>query len=122
MTFSAMRPVSLPDLRLCDWAIAGSLVFVMANLRRVRTLYAGRVQGVGFRYSVRRLACGFEVTGFVRNLADGRVELVVEGDEVELREFLDAISSSELAGHIRHATTDWQPATGQFKQFEISLS
>ena len=48
---------------------------VAVNRKRMQVLYAGRVQGVGFRYAVRRLASGFEVTGAVRNLPDGRVEL-----------------------------------------------
>jgi acylphosphatase len=52
------------------------------------------VQGVGFRYSTREVACSYEVTGFVRNLPDGRVELVAEGDEAELRAFLDGVDAS----------------------------
>jgi acylphosphatase len=50
-------------------------------------LYAGHVQGVGFRYTVRHLAGGFQVSGFVRNLADGRVEVVAEGTPAELTGF-----------------------------------
>ena len=44
--------------------------------------YSGRVQGVGFRYQTHRVAAGFEVTGTVRNLPNGRVELVAEGDKI----------------------------------------
>mgnify|MGYP000123799565 CR=1 FL=1 len=88
--------------------------------KRVQVFYGGRVQGVGFRYTVRELACGYEVTGFVRNLVDGRVELVAEGTEEELREFLDRIRTSQLASHIRTADVNWQPATGEFRQFEIA--
>jgi acylphosphatase len=88
--------------------------------KRVHVFYAGRVQGVGFRFTVRELACGYEVTGFVRNLVDGRVELVAEGAESELRDFLEAIQSSQLASHIRTADVNWEPATGQFRQFEIA--
>ena len=53
--------------------------------KRAQVFYSGRVQGVGFRYSAREVACGCEVTGFVRNLPDGRVELVVEGEEAEIK-------------------------------------
>jgi acylphosphatase len=81
--------------------------------------YRGRVQGVGFRYTVREVACGYEVTGFVRNLPDGRVELVAEGDEGELKAFLDGVRDGGLAGHIRHEETHWQPATAEFDGFEI---
>ena len=56
-------------------------------MERVTVLYTGRVQGVGFRMTVRQLACGFDVTGTVRNLPDGRVELIAEGAKAELKAF-----------------------------------
>jgi acylphosphatase len=62
----------------------------MMTCKRVH--YSGRVQGVGFRYTVRNLAKGFPVTGFVRNLNDGRVELVVEGQSSDIEAFLQAIT------------------------------
>lgn len=62
--------------------------------------YEGRVQGVGFRYTARRVAAGFDVAGYVRNLPDGRVELVASGDGEEVDGFLEAVRESELAGHI----------------------
>jgi acylphosphatase len=67
----------------------------------VQVFYEGRVQGVGFRYCVRQLACGFEVTGWVRNLPDGRVEIQACGEAVELEEFLAAILESELKAHVK---------------------
>ena len=63
--------------------------------------YTGRVQGVGFRYSVKQIAAGFEVVGWVRNLPDGRVEIVASGDGNEVAAFLEAVASSHLAAHIR---------------------
>jgi acylphosphatase len=63
--------------------------------------YEGRVQGVGFRYSIKRIANGFDLTGSVRNLRDGRVELQVSGEEAEVRAFLEAINQSELRAHIK---------------------
>jgi acylphosphatase len=62
----------------------------------LEVFYEGNVQGVGFRWSVRHIAKGFDVTGWVRNLADGRVELQVNGEEAEVRAFLDAVAQSEL--------------------------
>jgi acylphosphatase len=64
--------------------------------------YEGRVQGVGFRATVLGLARGFDVIGSVRNLLDGRVELIAQGDSKEMEEFLSAIRESPLAGHIQH--------------------
>lgn len=66
-----------------------------------RVFYEGRVQGVGFRYTVRQLAKGFDVTGWVRNLPDGRVELLAGGEPDEVEAFLAAITESELAGFIK---------------------
>jgi len=83
-------------------------------------LYSGRVQGVGFRYSARAVALGFEVTGTVRNLPDGRVELVAEGDKAELEAFRRAMQDSELGGLVRHEDASWGAAVGAFRGFEIS--
>jgi acylphosphatase len=67
----------------------------------LQIFYEGSVQGVGFRYSIKRIANGFDVTGSVRNLRDGRVELQVSGEETEVSAFLDAINQSELRAHIK---------------------
>jgi len=89
------------------------------NRKRLHMFYSGRVQGVGFRYSVKSVARGFEVTGAVRNLADGRVELIAEGAKSELEEFQKAIQDSEVGGFIRNEETAWSDATGEFRGFEI---
>jgi acylphosphatase len=87
--------------------------------KRAQVHYSGRVQGVGFRYGARETACGFEVAGFVRNLYDGRVELVAEGEEEEVKAFLEAIRTGHLGGYIRNVTVNWQEATGEFAGFGI---
>ncbi len=66
-----------------------------------RYFFEGRVQGVGFRYSTRQLAKGFDVTGWVRNLPDGRVEMLIAGESQELDEFLEEIHDSPIGHHIR---------------------
>ncbi len=81
--------------------------------------YSGRVQGVGFRYIAREIACGYEVTGYVRNLNDGRVELIAEGHEEETRAFLTAIEDSQLGSHIYGKDVNWTVATGEFNGFSI---
>lgn len=62
--------------------------------------FAGRVQGVGFRYSAKQLALGFDVIGWVKNLDDGRVEMQVMGEAAEVADFLQEIHDSPLGHHI----------------------
>jgi acylphosphatase len=66
-----------------------------------QVFYEGNVQGVGFRYSVKQIARGFDLIGWVRNLPDGRVEVQVSGEAAELSSFLGAINESELRAHIK---------------------
>lgn len=86
---------------------------------RLQVHYSGRVQGVGFRYRVKSLARGFEVMGSVRNLPDGRVELLVEGMQAELSAFQQAIRESELGHFIGHEAVNWSPPEGDLRGFEI---
>jgi acylphosphatase len=86
---------------------------------RVTNLYSGHVQGVGFRYTVKTLTQGFEVTGAVRNLEDGRVELSAEGVKEELEAFLEAIRQSEVGRFIRQEQACWAEAKNEFRGFEI---
>jgi acylphosphatase len=86
---------------------------------RVQVLYAGRVQGVGFRYTVKALTAGYEVRGTIRNLADGQVELVAEGAREELEAFLQAVRDSEVGYFVRSETAQWGPATGTLRGFAI---
>ena len=86
---------------------------------RLHIFYSGRVQGVGFRYTVRTLATGFEVTGTVRNLFDGRVELLAEGAREELEAFRRAIQDSEVGRFIGNEEARWSEAIGEFRGFEI---
>jgi acylphosphatase len=64
-----------------------------------RVLYSGRVQGVGFRYTAQRLSGNYAIGGYVRNLPDGRVELVAEGPEPDVDAFLHSVDRS-MAGYI----------------------
>ena len=86
---------------------------------RVHVFYAGRVQGVGFRYTVKSLVTGFEVIGIIRNLSDGRVELIAEGVKEELEAFQQAIHDSGLGPLIDHEQASWSEARGDFCGFEI---
>jgi len=85
-----------------------------------QVLYSGRVQGVGFRYTVKRIATGFEVTGWVRNLPDGRVELQAMSPETdELEAFLEAVQDSSLGGNIRESVARSIPELAGVRGFTI---
>jgi acylphosphatase len=85
----------------------------------MRILYSGEVQGVGFRYAVKTMVTGFEVAGIIRNLPDGRVELIAEGERKELEEFRIAIRDSGLEHFIRNEDVAWSEAVGDVRGFEI---
>jgi acylphosphatase len=85
----------------------------------LQVFYEGRVQGVGFRFTVRHIAKGFDVTGWVRNLTDGRVEVQVTGDEDELRAFLNGVAQSELHSLIREQTENKLNEAVASRGFEI---
>jgi len=82
--------------------------------------FSGRVQGVGFRYTAKTVATGFEITGAIKNLADGRVELVAEGSHAELDAFRAALHDAGLAGFIRDEQVIWGDAKNEFRGFEIA--
>ena len=86
---------------------------------RLQATYSGRVQGVGFRYTVKSLVAGFEVVGAVRNLADGRAELVAEGEQAELEAFQQAVRDSGVGRLIASEAANWSVARGEFCGFEI---
>ena len=81
--------------------------------------FEGRVQGVGFRWTVKNLARSYDVTGWVRNLPDGRVELQAAGEQDEVDAFIEAIEESDLRSHIRKVDVSVIPAPVGFQGFEI---
>ena len=84
-----------------------------------RTCYfSGRVQGVGFRYTVKNVALQYNVHGFVKNLPDGRVELVMEGPDPDMDQLVSDVNS-RMNGFIKHVDQVEDPATGEFQQFLI---
>lgn len=82
-------------------------------MTRITVYYSGRVQGVGFRYTTSRVAGRFAVAGYVMNLHDGRVELVVEADRKEALGFLAAVQE-ELGGYITDVEQEIGTASGEF--------
>ena len=86
---------------------------------RLHSYFSGTVQGVGFRFTVKRIANKDDITGFVRNLSNGQVEVVAEGDRGVVEDFIEDIHNGILSGYIRNVSKDWQPATEEYKEFEI---
>ena len=87
--------------------------------KRITVHYAGRVQGVGFRYTVCRIAEPFDVTGYVKNLADGSVELVAEGGHETLSQLHERICQ-EMKGNISTHQLSESPANGEFQSFGVT--
>ena len=89
------------------------------QLERRQVIYSGRVQGVGFRFTCRHIAQSHAVTGFVKNLDDGNVQLVAEGAPEALDQFLAAVAE-RMGSNIRKAEASTSSPTGQFASFEIA--
>src|ERR1043166_2246080 len=112
----ARKAVSVSSIRINRRCRDSNLEQMMVSLQ---VFYEGHVQGVGFRFSVRHIAKGFDVTGWVRNLPDGRVELQANGDEEEARAFVERIADSELHSLIRKQTEDKLTEAVAARGFEI---
>jgi acylphosphatase len=91
-------------------------------MRRVLVRYYGHVQGVGFRATVRAIAADFKVTGWVKNMPDGSVEMVASAEESELEAFLGSIRKSPLRGYFNKEVEETAPSGGLAPAFEIRYS
>ena len=87
--------------------------------KRISVFWSGRVQGVGFRYTTESAALELGVTGWVRNLPDGRVEALAEGPEKILKTLLDRIASGPMKRYIRDVEVHWEQPTGEFDDFRV---
>jgi len=86
--------------------------------KRINACYTGRVQGVGFRFTVREISDSLGITGWVKNLKDGRVEIVAEAEEGLLHQFLTKINEY-LSNYITDTEITWHKATQEFNGFTI---
>lgn len=86
---------------------------------RFHSIISGRVQGVGFRYHARETARGLNVTGYVRNRSDGTVEVVAEGGEESLRQFLSWLHTGPRLAQVEKVGTDWESFKGEFDTFGV---
>lgn len=101
------------------WKWEATVEMTAASRCQMRVLYSGHVQGVGFRYTAKTVASGYDVTGTVRNLSDGRVELTAEGGREELDAFRRGLRDAGLDGFIRDEVVTWGEASGNLRGFEI---
>lgn len=88
--------------------------------KQLHIFYSGRVQGIGFRYTVLDIARQQKVGGWVKNLDDGRVEVMAEAEEDVLNGFLQQINQ-QFSRYIQDANTEWLPARGEFRDFQIEF-
>jgi acylphosphatase len=85
----------------------------------LKAVISGDVQGVGYRYTVLSMARNFKITGFVRNLNNGGVEVQAEGEKDELDRFLDAIRIKSGGIDVQSISTEWKDAEGKFSGFTV---
>ncbi|PIP21120.1 MAG: acylphosphatase [Candidatus Omnitrophica bacterium CG23_combo_of_CG06-09_8_20_14_all_40_11] len=88
--------------------------------KQIRAYYSGQVQGVGFRFTAQDLAQDLDVTGWVKNLRDGRVEVVAEAEEDLLKDFLERLNKY-FSRYIQDVDIKWLPAASEFKDFGIEF-
>lgn len=94
------------------------LIAPMSEVHHETAFFSGRVQGVGFRYQTLQVAQGYEVSGFVLNLPDGRVQIEAEGEADEVAAFLAAIEE-RMTGFIRKTERSATRCPARHKGFMI---
>ncbi len=86
---------------------------------RFHASISGRVQGVGFRYNARETARGLGIMGYIRNRSDGTVEVVAEGAEEPVRQFLSWLHTGPRLADVEEVDTDWESFKGEFETFGV---
>lgn len=88
-------------------------------IKQARVLISGFVQGVGFRHFVRNKALEIGLTGWVRNLPDGRVEVVLQGSKEKIEEMIRLCKKGPFLGEVEDIVVEWQEEDRQFSDFSI---
>jgi acylphosphatase len=92
------------------------------ELVRVRVFAGGRVQGVAYRFFAEKYASRLGVTGWVRNLPDGRVEVLAEGTASQIETFLERLRDGPGLAHVDSFDARREPASGEFEDFRIAFT
>jgi acylphosphatase len=90
-----------------------------ATVERVRLVFEGRVQGVLFRANTQRIARDLGLTGWVRNLEDGRVEAVVEGSREAVKQLIGRLQREVRAAKVKKVKQEWSEGAKEFSAFEV---
>jgi len=116
---------------LCDLRERASVYSIGINVlrclrfpmkARARIVVSGRVQGVFFRDHTRRWASSLNLTGWVRNLSDGRVEALAEGDKEDIEKLAAKLQEGPPLAHVDNVEVEWEDYKGDFKDFRITYS
>ena len=86
--------------------------------KQLHLFYLGRVQGIGFRYTVADMASQQKICGWIKNLNDSRVEVIAEAEEDILANFLKSVNQ-HFSRYISDVTVEWLPAGGEFRDFNV---
>jgi acylphosphatase len=89
--------------------------------KSINVRISGSVTGVGFRYFTNRLASIFNLTGYVRNCPEGDVEVVAEGCQRDLNDFVKQLKNGPKTSRIDSVDIEWGDYTGRFKEFHIKF-
>lgn len=89
---------------------------------RAHIFVSGRVQGVFFRDYTQRCASSLDLTGWVRNLRDGRVEALAEGDKKNIRDLINKLNQGPPSSRVDNVNVDWEDYKGEFKYFQVTYS
>lgn len=90
----------------------------MTNDVRVHLFISGIVQGVGYRYFAIRKANAYAVKGYAKNLVDGRVEVVAEGERGLVEEFVKDLKNGPITAHVADMRVEWEDPTYEFRGFQ----
>jgi acylphosphatase len=109
--------VNSDDLRFADDML---IYFSLGMKARAHIFVSGRVQGVFFRDHTQRWSSSLGLTGWVRNLMDGRVEVLAEGDKPQVENIIRKLKEGPPFSHVEKVEVSWEEYTGEFDDFHIT--